>query len=141
MTDGKVQITIHSTQTELSDEPMEAVYSGNYRRLAGKHIITYDEYFGEEGASPVPNKNLMKIEKDVIVITKRGAITTQMHFEKNKKHSGSYQTPFGSFHMTICTEELSVQETGQSIIAKMLYYLSLNGSRGSKCSILMEIIR
>ena len=53
MTDGKVQITVKNTQTDISDEPMEAAYLGSYRQLAGKHLITYEEYFGEEGANPV----------------------------------------------------------------------------------------
>lgn len=139
MTDGKVEITIKSTQTDISDESMETMYIGDYRQFAEKHIITYEEYFENEGAFPAKNKNLMKIEKNCIQITKKGAITTQMYFEPDKKHFGSYQTPFGNFDMTIHTERLTVQETSQTVTADIVYHLSLNGSPVSKCNIQMKI--
>ena len=139
MTNGKVQITIKSTQTDISDESMESTYTGNYRQLAGKHIVTYEEYFESEGTFPAKNTNLMKIEKNSIQITKKGAITTQMYFASDKKHSGSYQTPFGNFDMTIHTEYLTVQETNQTVTADIVYHLSLNGSPVSKCNIHMKI--
>lgn len=139
MTDGKVQITVKNTQTDISDEPMEAAYLGSYRQLAGKHLITYEEYFGEEGANPVKNTNLMKIEKSSVQITKKGAVTTKMCFEAGRRHIGSYQTPFGNFHMQIDTERLAVKETSQAVRVDIVYHLSLNGSAVSQCIIQLEI--
>ncbi len=139
MKQSKVQITMQSTQPELSDETMETVYIGHYKQLAGKHIITYDEFFEEEGTSPSKSTNLMKIDENSVQITKKGAITTKMQFEKGKKHLDMYQTPYGNFELAIQTEQLSIQITGQTIEAEISYYLSLNGAAVSKCNIHIEI--
>jgi len=141
MTDGIVQITIQSKQAHISDESMEITYRGSYRQFVGKHIISYEEYFEEAASSPAKSTNLMKIEKNAIQITKKGAVTTQMYFEKGKKHFGSYQTPFGNFDMVIYTEKLTVKETEQTVTADIIYQLSLNGSHVSKCKLRMEICR
>ena len=134
-----VQIIIHSTQHDLSNETMETTYTGKYRRLSDKHLITYDEYFEDEGVPPTKNTNLIKIDENSVQITKKGIITTQMHFENGKKHLGVYQTPFGSFNMMLQTKTLTIDETEHAILAMINYVLYLDGRRVSEYTIQMEI--
>lgn len=135
MNNTNVKITIQGTQHDISEETTEATYSGCYRFLSGKHIITYDEYFEEEGTLPSKNTNLIKIDSDSIQITKKGTVTTQMYFENGKKHFGTYQTPFGTFDMMLYTNQLTLQKTEQIISATINYELSLNNCPVSKCTI------
>ncbi len=134
-----VQIIIHSTQHDLSEETMETTYTGKYRRLSDKHLITYDEYFEDEGMPPTRNTNLIKIDANSVQITKKGVITTQMCFENGKKHLGVYQTPFGSFNMMLQTKMLTVDETEHAILATINYILHLDGRLVSEYTIQMEI--
>lgn len=134
-----VQITIKGTQHDISDSSMETTYLGSYRQLAGKHVISYNEYFEEDGAPPSTNANLIKIDNGTIHITKKGTVNTQMHFESGKKHHGIYQTPFGSFDMVIHTEKLAILETEQGLVADILYTLSLNHCPVSKCTIQIKV--
>lgn len=136
---NKVQIKILSTQHDISDETMETIYTGNYRNLSGKHIISYDEYFEEEGTIPSKSTNLVKIEGDAIQITKKGTVNTQMYFKSSKDYKDLYQTPFGSFDMLIQTERLEIKEMQNQISATICYTLSLNHVPVSKCTIQMEI--
>ncbi len=136
---NQAQITISSTQHDISDEPMWIAYAGKHRRLAGNHIITYEEYPTEEGNISAKNTNLLKIGQNFVHITKRGTVSSQMHFEPGKKHQSTYQTPYGSFDMAITTENVSVQESDKALLAKIEYFLSLNQCPVSKYTIEIEV--
>lgn len=134
-----VQITICSTQHDISDETTETVYCGNYRFIGGKHIISYDEYYEEDGSVPSKSTNLLKIEKDMLQITKRGTIQSQMLFRTGKKYNDIYRTPFGSFDMEIQTEQLDISENDNQILATIRYTLAFNHAPVSKCTIQITI--
>lgn len=133
------EITICSTQHDISEETTETVYTGEYRFLAGTHVISYDEYFQEEGNIPSKTTSLVKINENFIHIAKKGTITTQMHFEPCKTYQGNYQTPFGSFAMLIDTEQISVSEQENEIKADFKYHLSLNHCPVSRYTIQIRI--
>lgn len=139
MDNESVQITMYSTQHDISEETTKTTYSGNCRVLAGKHAITYEEYFEGDHGSPVKNKNLIKISDNAVHLTKKGPVTTQMYFEQGKKYYGNYQTPFGSFTMEIYTEQLQIQKEEYGVSASIVYQLSLNQCAVSRCTIQIEI--
>ena len=135
----QVRIDIKSTQHDISEETLDTTYHGNYHCIDKKHIIRYEEYFEGEGATPLKNTNLIKIEDNFVQIIKKGAINTQMQFMAGQQYHGSYQTPFGCFHMTICTEQLKIQETAAALQADIVYTLDLNECLVSKYTICMKI--
>lgn len=136
----QVSINIKSTQHDISEETLDTIYNGNYHCIDNKHIIRYEEYFEGEGAAPLKNTNLIKIEKDSVQIIKKGAINTQMQFIAGQQYHGSYQTPFGCFNMTIYTEHLKVKESATALQADIVYTLDLNQCPVSKYTISMEIM-
>lgn len=135
----KVQIIISSTQHDISEETTQTSYLGKYRFLAGKHVIAYEEYFQEEGNPPTKSTNLIKITENSVHITKKGTVTTQMHFEPSTIHRDSYQTPFGTFDMMITTEQLTIEDNHKEQTVHIKYSLSLNNSPVSKCTIEIRI--
>ena len=136
----KAEIRIYSTQHDISEERVENIYTGEYRFLAGAHVITYEEFFQNEGNLPVKSTSLIKVGENYIHIAKKGAITTQMHFEPQKKYYGNYQTPFGSFDMAIDTEHVTSCWQEHEISAKLQYFLSLNNCPVSKYTVQIAII-
>ncbi|MDD7403819.1 MAG: DUF1934 domain-containing protein [Butyribacter sp.] len=138
MNQKKIKITVQGTQHDISEESIENTYEANYAMLSDKHIIKYNEYTEEDNAQQTATRNLLKISKDAVHITKKGAINTQMHFEQGKKHYGVYQTPFGNFDMMIETKQLSIQEDADSLSVCITYFLSLNNCPVSKCTIQMN---
>lgn len=139
MKNKEIKITIKGIQHDISDECMENTYVGQYTAMSDSHIIKYDEYLEEENATQVTNKNLVKISKDSIHITKKGAVNTQMHFQQGKKHYSVYQTPFGNFDMMIDTEQLTICKSENTINANIIYSLSLNHCPVSKCTIQIQV--
>lgn len=133
------EITIYSTQPDISEETTETIYTGEYHFLTNTHIISYEEFFHEEGNTPEKTSTLIKIGENFIHIAKKGAITTQMHFESFQTFHGSYQTPFGTFALFIDTEHLSVCKQENEIQADIKYSLSLNNCPVSKCTIRIQV--
>ena len=46
---NNVLVTVHGLQHEIDDkEGIQTKQTGNYRLVAGKHVISYKEYFKDE---------------------------------------------------------------------------------------------
>ena len=83
---NNVLVTVHGLQHEIDDkEGIQTKQTGNYRLVAGKHIISYKEYFrDEETGRDATISNLLKISGDTVTLTKRGATNTEMTFKTGK---------------------------------------------------------
>ena len=90
-----VLVTISGLQfsPENENESVELITSGNYYKKNGKHYIIYDEV--TEGFSET-TRNIIKLNDDLLDITKRGVSNVHMMFEKNRKNVTYYYTPYGS---------------------------------------------
>ena len=64
-------------------EPVEIIAPGEYYFKNGKHYIIYDEFM--EGFDSV-TKNVLKLQGDLLEVTKRGTSNVHMIFEKDKKN-------------------------------------------------------
>lgn len=135
----KILLTIDSIQHDISPDITHAVYEGTYTCLSGTHIISYEEIFEDENHAPLKGTCLLRMSKEKITISKKGAINTKMVFETGKDFHDNYQTPFGSFPMSIQTNALSITEKKDCIQAKTDYLLNLNDSPVSNCSITITI--
>lgn len=96
MNPEQVTITIVSTPTEQKEAKIETSYTGLYRKVSNKHVISYEEAFAADGEAPMTSKNIIRFNQNMVHISKKGDVTSQMHFEKDSRHEGVYQTPFGT---------------------------------------------
>lgn len=134
-----VSITITSIQHDIEGSRTKQHYAGFYSFLNGTHIISYAEYDVEAPAAPTA-KNLLKLTGHTFSLRKSGAITTKMVFENEKSHRDVYQTPFGSFPMTLKTKKLQMDASTEKITVFLNYDLHLDDRYVSNCTIEMEII-
>lgn len=134
-----VSITITSTQHDIEESQTTGYYSGFYSFLNGTHIISYAEYDTETPEAPTA-KNLLKLTDHTFSLRKTGDITTKMFFENEKSHRDIYQTPFGSFPMTLETKKLQINAFTEKITIFLNYDLQLDDRYISNCTIEMEII-
>lgn len=99
-----VIISITGTQTvESGDDVIELVTDGKYSYGEDASMITYNEssLTGMEGT-----KTTFKIEKDIVTLTREGAVNSQMLFQKGRKHFFIYDTPYGATTMGVDTQKL-----------------------------------
>lgn len=125
-----------SPESDAGNDVIEVISAGDYYSRNGKHYIMYDEVMeGFEGTT----KNVIKLTKDYLDITKKGVSNVHMIFEKNKKNVTYYYTPFGSLLIGIDAKSVDISETDENIDVKVSYNLEVNYEHLANCSIRMNI--
>ena len=117
-------------------EPVEIIAPGEYFFKNGKHYIIYDEFM--EGFDSV-TKNVLKLQGDLLEVTKRGTSNVHMIFEKDKKNMTCYTTPYGSMMMGIDARSISIEESDDEIHAQIQYALDVNYEHLADCTISLSV--
>ncbi len=119
------------------EEPIEIITPASYYQRNGKHYIIYDEV--AEGV-PGTVKNTVKITGDTLFeISKSGAASTRMVFEKDKINMTSYQTPFGEFLVGIHTKDMQMDFREDEIDVNIYYALDINNEPLSDSQIKVNV--
>lgn len=136
-----VIIKIHSTQyADGEKSTIESTAVGKYHAFPNMHSILYEEKAPDkDNENTVLSKNIMKIQKDKLTLIKKGLIKTEMTFQNGNTHRGLYQTPYGTFDMTIHTKDLHILSTTEQINISIRYALELNGQHTSDCHMSIHI--
>lgn len=123
--------------SEGEEEPIEIITPASYYRKNGKHYIIYDEVV--EGV-PGSVKNTVKITDGTLFeISKSGAASARMVFEKDKIHMTSYQTPFGELLVGLHTKDMQMDIREDRIDVDIFYALDINNEPLSECQIKVNI--
>jgi uncharacterized beta-barrel protein YwiB (DUF1934 family) len=119
-----------------TNEPVEVITAGDYYNKNGKHYIVYDEVMeGFEGTT----KNRIKLDKNLLDITKKGIANVHMLFEKDKKNLTYYSTPFGNLLIGIDAKQIEIKEEEHDIDVLVDYALEVNYEHLADCKIHMNI--
>ena len=134
----EVFVSISGLQVANGDNegPIEIISSGEYSFRNDKHYILYDEV--TEGFSDV-TKNVIKISKDCVEITKKGVSNVHMLFEKNKKNMTYYYTPFGSILIGLDAKKIQTEESETHIHTEIEYGLDINYEYLANCYISLDV--
>ena len=107
----------------------------DYYLKNGKHYVIYDELTDDSQVV----KNRLKISPKVVEVTKKGASSSHMVFERGKENLTYYDTPFGSLLLGINTSKIDLEEKEDSMALHIDYGLSINSDHVSDCSIDVSI--
>ena len=132
----EVIINISGLQLDAgTEEPIELMTTGDYYLKNGKHYVIYDELTDDSQVV----KNRLKISSKVVEVTKKGASSSHMVFERGKENLTYYDTPFGSLLLGINTSKIDLEEKEDSMALHIDYGLSINSDHVSDCSIDVSI--
>ena len=132
----EVIINISGLQLDAgTEEPIELMTTGDYYLKNGKHYVIYDEPTDDSQVV----KNRLKISPKVVEVTKKGASSSHMVFERGKENLTYYDTPFGSLLLGINTSKIDLEEKEDSMALHIDYGLSINSDHVSDCSIDVSI--
>lgn len=130
-----LQMNMPAAEEEL-DNTVEIINVGGYSVVGEKEYIRYEEIIeGENEAC----SNLIKIAKDCVEITKRGAVTAHLSFVAEKKTMTCYETPYGNIYLGIFTRQLDILRREEQIEIHIDYSLELNYEHVSDCLVDIEI--
>lgn len=120
-----------------TEDVVETMHPGEYRKKEGTHFLLYDEYL--EGVEE-PVKNILRLKGEEVNLTKRGPLNVRMTFEPGREHRSSYQTPYGVLMMGTDTSRVDFVEKEDKILLSIWYVLKANDAFVADCNIQIEIL-
>ena len=85
-------------------EVIELITDGTFYQKLGKFFIRYNEseLTGLEGVTTT-----ITIDNDMVSLLRTGALTSELVFEKGKRHISLYNTEDGAFTVTVNTSQIN----------------------------------
>jgi uncharacterized beta-barrel protein YwiB (DUF1934 family) len=118
------------------DDPVEVITSADYYKKNGKHYLIYDEVAENRTDT---TRNIIKLAPGMLDITKSGSSNVHMLFERGRKNTTFYYTPFGSLQVGIDAAKIETTESEDRIDVLVDYDLEVNYEHLAECKIRMEI--
>lgn len=120
----------------VQEDAIEVISVGKYAVVNGKEYVKYEEVYEEFEKKA---RCLIKIENDKIEVSKKGAINSNLIFNKNEKTDTLYDTPYGSLSLGVVTKEMDIKRTDDTINIEIEYSLEYNYNKLSDNRICIEI--
>lgn len=111
-------------QENEAKQTIEMVSEGEWFEKNGASYIMYME---SEISGMAGSKTMLKIEDDVITMTRFGATASKMVFDIKNPMTSFYKTPYGNFEMKIETNHLAVDLKHETLSGELIikYHMSL----------------
>jgi len=126
----EIMLKIVGTQVtaDLEEDHLELITEGKLYEKGGALYLEYEE----SELSGVPGcQTRLKLEDDTIKLKRVGGqvgLDTEIQFQKGKRYTGYYDTPYGAIEMEVLTNSLesNLTKEGTGSIA-IDYHISLKG--------------
>ena len=104
-----------SSSNDEEREKTELITTADFKYENSRFYLTYDESILSECDETV--ETTLEIGADYIILTRKGIVTSEMIFIKDRHTLTQYNTPYGEIHINIFTSQLDVDidENGGSI--------------------------
>lgn len=127
---------LHKMEGTEHDE-IEMISPGKYYHRNGKHYILYEE--AVEGTNEMV-QNCIKLQEGRMELKKKGPLHSEMIFERDKKNTSWYCTPYGNMMAGIEVKEMEVNETSELIQVDVGYSLEMNYEHMADCNITVKVM-
>ena len=128
---------LHTLDKDGEQEEIEVISPGKYYFKNGKHYIFYEEQ-PQDGTECIRNR--ISLCDGVLELQKKGAMSTKMVFERDKRSESWYNTPFGNLFAGITVTDMQVKEEQQQIDISIEYDLEVNYERLADCRIDIKVM-
>lgn len=116
-------------EVEGTKDNIEMLAAGKHYRKKDKHYILYDNI---EDETKEKTSNIIKFNKDMVEIIRRGGIDGRLLLEENAMRQSVYSTPMGDLLVEVLTEEVVVNEQeGGNVELKVKYQIHIDGNKVS----------
>lgn len=124
--------TVAAQTEDMEEDAVETINVGSYKVVNDKEYVHFEEcYDGETDKS----RNIIKITKDEIQVSKKGAITAHMDFKRGEKTMTFYETPFGGIYLGIITRDINIERSEDEIRILIDYALEVNYEQLNECKV------
>ena len=116
-------------------ENVELIVPGTYYEKNGTRYLVYEE---EMEGVPDKIRTMMKLRPERVELSKSGAMSVSMVFEKGEKNLSRYSTPFGGLLIGIDTTDIKIDENDDNIKIDIYYHLDLNYEYFAVCRVMVR---
>jgi uncharacterized beta-barrel protein YwiB (DUF1934 family) len=122
---GAHMLSVASTATKETAEIIELTTEGTMELRDGGWDISYQEtaLTGLEGVTTT-----FRVEPDKVVLTRTGALKSQMVFQKGVAHDSLYQMPFGALMLTVTATSLFYGIVPDGGVIDLRYNISIENT-------------
>lgn len=121
----KYMISIIGEQSlDGETDKIEVLTSGKFMRKRDHFYIGYKEYSEDNPAEYYDN--LIKVEKNMVTINRKGQVRTQLMLEKGRRHQCIYQTIADDFTIGVFTRTLNNNLTDKGGTLEVSYTLDFD---------------
>lgn len=136
MITGEVKIKITGVQIMGEEQDVTVMEAqGDYRKTEDGCVIEYIE----KPAEGMEVRNRIVMNSENTVISKSGAVESEMVFIPGKENTVEYKTPFGVIDMTIGCEKVIVDEKEYACEITILYDLCSGAQLVAHCNTRIEV--
>ena len=132
----KTQQILRERAADEEEDVIELIVAGQYYFRNGMHYLLYEETM--EGFTE-STQNLVKMKANFMEVRKKGTVNVTMTFEKGKKNTTIYKTPFGMFEMEFDTQRVSFHGLERSMEICAEYTLGMQGNPIADCKMQMRV--
>jgi uncharacterized beta-barrel protein YwiB (DUF1934 family) len=140
MKNDKFLISIIGEQIlDGESDKIEVLTGGNYIKKNDHSYIGYKEY--DENNPNDYFDNLIKVEGNIVTITRKGTMQSQLMLEKGRRHQCLYRTPAGDLTIGVYTKTINstLDENGGTL--EVSYTLDFNTDLVSENSFKITVER
>ena len=134
----QVMLSIRGRQTYMDQEPdvIELVTEGTLEFCDDGWNVEYEEteLTGMQGVT-----TLFRVERDRVVLTRRGKLNSQMIFQEGVHHQSLYEMEFGALLISVCAKRifLNLDENGGMI--DLIYGIEIEQTTAGEVDYHLEI--
>lgn len=124
-----VQIQMKGTQIYVDGD---GTVEENKSKATGEAYYKNDMWyvtFTEQDEEGKETKSLLKVAEDKVELTRKGQVSTKLVFEKGKKYSTTYDTPFGSMLLSVETSVFRILKSEKNIHVVLEYETALEDKK------------
>ncbi len=104
-----------ATSNADESEKTELITTADFKYENSRFYLTYDESILSECDETV--ETTLELGADYVILTRRGIVTSEMIFIKDRHTLTQYNTPYGEIHINIFTSQLyvDIDESGGNV--------------------------
>ena len=134
----EVSLAIRGSQRYQDQDPevIELMTDGTMEFRNGGWDITYEEsaLTGLEGVTTT-----FRVEPDKVILTRTGALKSQMIFQKGIAHDSLYQMPFGALMLTVTATSLFYDIVSDGGVIDLSYNISIENTEAGEIDYHLDI--
>ncbi len=135
--DGIIKITGSHDHGDGKPEIVKSSAKASCTINGDIYTITYSDNDRSESGAEAPIHHTLEIGEGTVIMSQKGAVSSELRFGKDMVWHTDYQTPYGILDMTAITRNLMMEISSKKITVHLQYELRMDGEKLSDSKVMI----